>query len=281
MSTYHENELADPHRGALGIARNICFVTDSSNAPTAHPLAEVLCGSGNVPAPPFDAYPPAWTSAPGSGYNGVSTTKEGTKIIPDGYLTPGSHVEYFFRREDAGVFTYNCPDTNVVTPQTCEGSTDGHRWQEFGVLPDRWKDAAFTHPVLGLDASLNPACVLYVDQNDRRGNERVWIGVADSIGATAANKKGAHNGWSASGETGADINDPTFFVRKHIGQAGTTFDMYGVKAAESLNTGTGSIGSRESFETGRNPQINEQDLASGPDPDHAEHVLQHHPDVHG
>jgi len=264
MTAYHENELADANRGALGIARNICFVTDSSIAGTARPTSEVLCGSGNVPAPPFDAYPPVWVTAPGSGYNGVVTTKEGTKIIPDGQLTPGSHVEYFFRREDTGVFIYNCPDTNIVTPQTCEGSTDGHRWQEFSVLPDRWKDASFTHPVLGLDATLNPACVLYVDQHDRRNNERIWMGVADSIGAQAANKKGAHNGWSASGETGADINDPTFFVRRHIGQAGSSFDMYGVKASESLNTGTGSIGSRESREDGANPQINGKISRQGP-----------------
>ena len=44
---------------------------------------------------------------PLTGFDGSATTIEGTKIIPDGYLTPGAHVEYFFRREDAvgGVIT--------------------------------------------------------------------------------------------------------------------------------------------------------------------------------
>ncbi len=261
MSAYHESELYDAHRGALGIARNICFVSDSSIAGTAHPVGEVLCGSGNTPAPPFDDYPPAWVTTPGSGFNGVSTTKEGTKIIPDGLLTPGSHVEYFFRREDNGVFTFTCPDTDVVFPQSCESSTDGHRWQEFSVLPDRWKSETFTHPVLGTQGE-GDACFLYVDQNDRRGNERVWIGVADSIGSTSKIKRGAHNGWGAP--RAVDINNPTYFVRKHIGQAGSTFDMYGVKASESLNTGSGSLGSRYSYENGANPQINGKISRQGP-----------------
>jgi hypothetical protein len=101
-----------------------------------------------------------------------------------------------------------------------------------------------------------------VDHNDRRGNERVWIGVADSIGSTAAEKRGAHNGWG--GPRGVDVNDPAYFVRRHIGQAGTAFDMYGVKAAESLNSGSGSIGSRESFRDGANIQISDKRSRQGP-----------------
>ena len=50
-----------------------------------------------------------------------------------------------------------------------------------------------------------------------------------------------HNGWSAPG--GADINDPAYFVNKNA-QPGTTWDMYGVKASESLTTSVGSLGSR-------------------------------------
>jgi hypothetical protein len=45
-------------------------------------LSNIQC-TGAVPA-----YLPAGT---------VGTTKEFTKIIPDGLLTPGAHVEYFFR----------------------------------------------------------------------------------------------------------------------------------------------------------------------------------------
>ena len=109
------------------------------------------------------------------------------------------------------------------------------------MLPDRWKSSAYTHPVLGTTGR-GDACMLYVDNNDRRGDERVWVGVADSIGATRSEKYGAHNGWHAPGD--GDVNDPVNFVRKHIGMPGTTWDMLGVKASESLNTNTGSIGSR-------------------------------------
>jgi hypothetical protein len=170
-------------------------------------------------------------------------------------------VEYFFRREDSGVFTFACPDTDVVTPQNSESSTDGHRWQQFGVLPDRWKSISYVHPVLGT-AGAGDACMLYVDANDRRGNERTWMGVSDSIGATAAPKYGAHNGWHAAGD--GDVNDPSSFVRKHIGQPGTTWDMYGIKASESSNSKAGGLGSRESFKNPANTQINEKRSRLGP-----------------
>ena len=82
----------------------------------------------------------------------AGTTKEFTKILPDGILTCGAHVEYFFRdtkdnKNDTLTVSGLEPDTNRVNPQLEEGSTDGHRWQEFGVLPDCWKSAAYVHPV--------------------------------------------------------------------------------------------------------------------------------------
>src|SRR5262249_57240036 len=81
----------------------------------------------------------------GSGWNGIATTKEHTKIIPDGLLTPGSHVEYFFRKSDAtnpSVYTMR-PDTNFVFQPTA-GDNDSHRRQQLGVVPDRWKDGAWS-----------------------------------------------------------------------------------------------------------------------------------------
>jgi hypothetical protein len=43
---------------------------------------------------------PAWVTASGvpykTGYDGNATTTEGTKILPDGFFTPVTHVEYFF-----------------------------------------------------------------------------------------------------------------------------------------------------------------------------------------
>ena len=43
---------------------------------------------------------PAWlTTVPPerTGYDGEQQTREYTKVFPDGLLTAGSHVEYFFR----------------------------------------------------------------------------------------------------------------------------------------------------------------------------------------
>jgi hypothetical protein len=225
QSTLHE---LDPNFTTLGISKNRCFMVDT-------------LGSLVDPNVSCTSTPPAWvTTVPGSrtGYDGNVTTIEYTSILPDGIFTPGTHVEYFFRRQDfkgPNVGTFDmCPDTNTVTPQELEGSTDAHRWQEFSVLPDRWKSA----------------CMLYVDWNDRRGDERIWTSVADSIGAVQASDRGGHNGWLAAGNidnhtgsTGDAINNPAWRVYKNL-SAGTLYDMYGVKAAESLNTGSGSLGSR-------------------------------------
>src|SRR5207247_709258 len=166
---------------------------------------------------------------------------------------PGAHVEYFFRKSDApaGLTSIEYgPDTNFVFQDT-EGSNDGHRWQEFSVLPDRWKDGAWA--VADRDAPA-PACMLYIDWEDRRGDERFWVGIADTIGATAGSyvsgkpsgRWGAHNGWHARGDqdiTVAIATDPSIAVYTHGGQPGTLWDMFGVKAAESATT-SGSLASR-------------------------------------
>jgi len=188
-----------------------------------------------------------------TGYQANSNVRlEGEKIIPDGLLTSGSHVEYFFRREDGGVFKGTVPDTTVVTPQVGGNSTDGDRWSEFSILPDRWKDNTYHHPLTN-QPGLGNACLLVLDYNDRRGNERVWVSVADSIGATQQAGWGAHNGWHAIG--GGDVNNPAdnrtpdgrhAFIAEHGGQPGyrSRWDMYQVRASESLTTQAGSLGSK-------------------------------------
>jgi len=227
-ATYIES---DPKYPVLGISHFICTMTIPSGLANS---LNIKCDGTN-----WGAY------GVGSGYNGVTTSREHTKIIPDGMLTPGSHVEYFFRKSDAttGALIGIAPDTNFVI-QGSEGSTDGHRWQEFSVLPDRWKDGAWAANVQDATA---PACMLYVDWADRRGNERVWVGIADSIGATRAERYGAHNGWHARGDQiitgGAVGTDPTIAVYKHGGQPGTIWDMFGIKASESSTT-SGSFASR-------------------------------------
>jgi len=223
--TYHES---DPKYATLGIVKPICVMVIPNGATNS---TNIVCdGSG------WGAY------AAGSGWDGVTTTREHTKIIPDGLLTPGSHVEYFFRKSDATSPTAfeMSPDTNFVIQAD---DTDGHRWQEFSVLPDRWKDGAWS---AGDRDAAAPACMLYVDWEDRRGDERFWVGIADSIGVTQASRWGAHNGWHARGDqdiTGAIATDPTIAVYTHGGQPGTMWDMFGVKGAESATT-TSSFGSR-------------------------------------
>ena len=243
MATYHES---DPHFATLGISKNRCFVTTATA-----PITSQVC-DGTVPS--YISNRPEHAGVTG-------TTKEFTKVIPDGLLTPGAHVEYFFRAQAGtapGAALGMVPDTTVVF-QADEGSTDGHRWQEFGVLPNRWKEQTYRHPGT-LTFGTGPACMLVVDNNDRRGNERVWVGVSDTIGATPQRWWGAHNGWHAVG--GGDLDDPADnrrgadgqpgFVAEHLGQAGSgsAWDMYQVKGAELVTTAAGSIGSRYGTRTG-------------------------------
>ncbi|HKQ59537.1 MAG TPA: FlgD immunoglobulin-like domain containing protein [Candidatus Eisenbacteria bacterium] len=224
----------DPNFATLGITKFRCVMPNPSGA-TNH--TNIVCdGTG------WGAY------GAGSGWDGTITTKECTKIIPDGQLTPGSHVQYFFRKSDlSSPSAYEmAPDTNFIFQPT-EGSLDGHRWQQFGVLPDRWKDGGWSiadrHAAAG-------ACMLYVDWADRRGDERHWVGIADTIGWTQAARWGAHNGWHARGTQDATGDIRTVMstpddwgVYTHGGQPGTAWDMYGVKAAES-GTISSSLGSR-------------------------------------
>jgi hypothetical protein len=222
------SNVASPRAAARGLMHR-CFLVDPLGANN----------SGNITCTSV----PSWVTADPSvtGYDGNASTYEYVKILEDGQFTPGTHVRYYFQAGDGST----TPQLTVVTPQPGESSTDGHRWQQFGVLPDRWK--SFEQ---GADA-----CMLFVDNNDRRGNERVWVSVADSIGATAPNQWGAHNGWHALGG-GADINDPAQnrlppsqgggpgFRQDNGGQPGTSWDMFGIKASESLTTSAGGFGSR-------------------------------------
>ena len=229
-SMYHES---DPKFGTLGILKNRCFLMDTlPSRPIDH--TNITCEGWSVPGW-LTTLPPGRT-----GYAGNPQTREFTKIIPDGLLTPGSHVEYFFRKSrlaDPSAFAM-VPDTEYIAPQPNEGPNyDGHRWQQFGVLPDRWKATDYGGP--------GAACILYVDAADRRGNEREWAGISDSAGF---GQNGRHNGWR--NVTGMDYwgvpvgGDPTIAVWAHGGQAGTRWDMYGVKGAETVGGAAGSLGGR-------------------------------------
>jgi hypothetical protein len=224
MSTYHES---DPHLAALGIPRRLCFLVDTLGPANS---TNITCAT----VPPWLLADPARV-----GYAGDPTTVEGTRIIPDGLLTPGAHVQYFWRRSRAsspGTMLAMCPDTNIVYPQPAEASLDAHRWQQFGVLPDRWKDWFFGGSGMG--------CALVIDLADRRGDELTWVSVSDSLGETWRTF-GAHNGWHAPG--GVDINSPAVFIATNGGQPSLTWDFYGVKAGEDIHARAGGFGSRLSY----------------------------------
>jgi hypothetical protein len=238
----------------LGILKNRCFLVDTAlNRPIDN--TNITCSSE-----------PNWIIEPGlgprAGYDGNQQTREFTKILPDGLLTPGAHVEYFFRKSRIATPSAFAmvPDTEYIAPQPAEGpSYDGHRWQEFSVLPDRWKD-----PMYG---GSGMACVLYLDAADRRGNERVWAGVSDSAGY---GNNGRNNGWRNS--TGIDYwgvpvgANPTIAVWEHDLYPTTLWDMYGVKGAETVGGAAGSLGSRLSPRTGMGLMTG-MESKQGPTPD--------------
>ncbi|MEO5616487.1 MAG: FlgD immunoglobulin-like domain containing protein, partial [Candidatus Eisenbacteria bacterium] len=208
MSTLHE---ADPNFNTLGISKNVCFLVDPAGNADA---ANIDC-DGIPPAP----------------YGAVSgTTKEGTKILPDGWMTPGTHLQYFVRRstiEAPGTFA-TLWDTTTVFPQDPADlfDLDADRWHSMSVLPDMWKSTRYGGAGL--------ACMLIVDGNDRRGAERGIMGAADSLGYGKNN--GAKKGWKGLGP-GSDPNDPAGFVAANNGQAGLNFDWYEIRASESKEAG--------------------------------------------
>jgi hypothetical protein len=252
MSTYHE---ADPKFATLGILRNRCFLVDTLGTVTS---ANITC----------DAVP-TWLQdddlAARAGYDGDAQTREGTRIIPDGLLTPGSHVEYFLRRSPLASpddFVMN-PDTNYISPQPAL-DLDGHRWQEFSVLPDRWKAAEY--------GGLGDACVLVVSYDDGGGTERAFVGIADTLGLTVAAHYGAHDGWYCSSAYVAPDGSHDYAGRnvgslgqydacpvmgkgkitiwKHGGCAGSLFDLYRVSVPAAAEDGANGLGARRASRTG-------------------------------
>ena len=231
-SMYHE---ADPKYVTLGIPKNRCFLVDPAGAINS---TNITCGNGTFP-PPWTANPNAGMM-PSEGGLAPGLTREFSQIIPDGQLTPGSHVQYFLRVSDQSSPLASLgmnPDTNFVLGQG-ECSQDCARWASFGILPDRWKDPAFGSGGIGM------ARMLVIDLDDGGGDECAWVSIADTLGITTGNKRGSHNGWSRV-PPGGDLNDPAYFVRAHLGQAGACWDFYQVRGSRDTLTGNaGSIGSR-------------------------------------
>jgi hypothetical protein len=208
MGTLHE---LDPNYEALGIAHPRCFLVNPDGPVES---GNLVC-DGSVPVP----------------YGAASgTSKEGTKILPDGWFTPGTHVEYFLRRsllESPGTAQLLF-DTTRVFPQDPGGADDAdlERWSSFDVLPDLWKSTRFGGAGL--------ACLLMIDGADRRGSDPAYRGAADTLGY--GKNDGATSGWRGLGPQ-SDPNDPAGFVAANLGQYGLNFDHYDIRAAESNEAG--------------------------------------------
>src|SRR5207245_250717 len=92
MGTIHE---ADPKFATLGINHLVCFLSNPAGNPD---VTNTDCGTAGA-SPPSSGYNATTNTNWGSSFiDAVAIRKEGTKIIPDGYLSPGAHVEYFLRR---------------------------------------------------------------------------------------------------------------------------------------------------------------------------------------
>jgi hypothetical protein len=222
QSTYIESDPKGGAQGSGGLPAplaqpvNFCYVI-SPGGPVNN--SNICCDAASCAAH-STTYPPP-------GYPAGTTTYEGTKILPDGLFTPGTHIQYFVRRSAASnpsAILSMSPDTTTVTPQTGMGFyIDQLRYDHVDVLPDMWKDTRFGGNGL--------ACILYVDAADRRGGEPAVVGALDSLGYGVDN--GAERGWKAIASDPSNPNDPSGFVPANLGAMGVAYDKFDIRASES------------------------------------------------
>jgi len=181
-------------------------------------------------------------------------SNEGAKVLPNNLFTPGTHIEYFFRRSSVGnTNEYTMmPDTTLIYPQPLFGSGnfDGIRFATWDALPDRWKDPSFPG-----NAGTPTACILVANYGARRGDLVLWDNFARSTGLTRPAKWGAGHGYysSRTGNLPGSISDPAAqpandggVVSANLGHEGSAYDVYDVVAGES-NVPAGRLGNRDAL----------------------------------
>jgi len=187
----------------------------------------------------------------GDNRRGSLASDEGVKILPNNVFTPGTHIEYFFRRTFVGntIVSTMMPDTTFIYPQPLFGSGnfEGIRFGTWDALPDRWKDPSFPG-----NAGTPTACMLVANYGYRRGDEVIWDNMSRAIGLTRPAKWGAGHGYysSATGDLPGELADlPSVggaAVAANLGHEGSLYDVYDVVAGES-NVPAGRLGNRDAL----------------------------------
>jgi len=188
---------------------------------------------------------------PDFGRRAALASDEGVKILPNNLFTPGTHIEYLFRRSSIGNTTSftMMPDSTLIYPQPLFGSGnwDGIRFATWDALPDRWKDPSFPG-----NAGTPTACILVANFGARRGDLVLWDNFARAVGLTRPAKWGAGHGYysSPTGDlpgTTADLPSVGgVAVAANLGHEGSAYDVYDVVAAES-NVPAGRLGNRDAL----------------------------------
>jgi len=191
---------------------------------------------------------------PDNGRRAALASDEGVKILPNNLFTPGTHIEYFFRRtltSNTTAFTM-MPDSTLIYPQPQfgGGNFDGIRFATWDALPDRWKDPSFPG-----NAGTPTPCMLVVNYGARRGDLVLWDNMAHKIGLTRPSKWGAGHGYYSrlNGDLPGAITDPEAqpanggaVVAANLGHEGSMYDVYDVVAGES-NVPAGRLGNRDAL----------------------------------
>ncbi len=162
------------------------------------------------------------------------SSANGNKILPDGELTPGSTVEYFF-----SVVGSSFPDQVRVTPDTTNNDTDPDTFffLEFEVLPGN----VAIGPDDGGQDNLGylSSCVLYVDAFNFGAQVPLEDeGLRPRLGTTTDRDGIVHDNWDRYDYIAASSNVPAPLARESSGDNGMTKYQSLIYRTMLYNTGT-------------------------------------------
>ncbi len=163
-----------------------------------------------------------------SGVYATYRVSDGLKVIPDGVLTPGSSVEYFFSSRYMGML-----DTRVVP------DTTGGFFLEFDLLPGIISGGS-TAPAG--DEPFLSSCVLYVDAYNVGAQEPIQDEGLRTILGTSTDPDGVvHDNWDRYDYLAANANIPAPMARETSGDNGMTKYQSLIYRTVLYNTGTNRV----------------------------------------